>query len=114
MSRRIFRIGAGLAVLVAAVAVAVWLVLRASLPQLDGELALAGIEAPVTVQRDEHGATTIRGSSRLDLARATGFAHARDRFFQMDLARRAGAGELAALLGEALVEFDLERRARTH
>jgi len=110
MSRRIFRIGAGLAVLVAAVAVAVWLVLRASLPQLDGELALAGIEAPVTVQRDEHGATTIRGSSRLDLARATGFAHARDRFFQMDLARRAGAGELAALLGEALVEFDLERR----
>ena len=110
MARWVFRIGAGLTVLVALIAVALWLALRASLPQLDGELPLAGIEAPVTVQRDEHGATTIRGGNRQDLARVTGFAHARDRFFQMDLARRAGAGELAALLGEGLVEFDLERR----
>ncbi|MEZ5582003.1 MAG: penicillin acylase family protein [Candidatus Competibacteraceae bacterium] len=34
------------------------------------------------------------GANRLDLARATGFLHARDRFFQMDLLRRVAAGEL--------------------
>ena len=35
-----------------------------------------------------------RGGSREDVARATGFLHAQDRFFQMDLARRRAAGEL--------------------
>ena len=34
-----------------------------------------------------------------DVARATGWLHAQDRFFQMDLLRRRGAGELAELFG---------------
>src|SRR5690606_36630156 len=32
-----------------------WWLLRGSLPALDGELALAGLSAPVTVQRDALG-----------------------------------------------------------
>jgi hypothetical protein len=47
---------------------------------------------------------------RGDVAFATGFVHAQERFFQMDLLRRAGAGELAALLGKALLPVDRERR----
>ena len=39
------------------------------------------------------GIPTIRGATRADVARATGFLHAQDRFFQMDLARRRAAGE---------------------
>ena len=69
--------------------------------QLDGTLRLAGLSAPVSVTRDALGIPTIRGQSREDVARATGFLHAQDRFFQMDLARRRAAGELAALVGRA-------------
>jgi penicillin amidase len=91
---------------------AVWLAMRASLPQLEGETVLAGLGAPATIERDEHGVPVIRGATREDVARATGYAHAQDRFFQMDLLRRAGAGELAALLGPALLDSD--RHIRVH
>ena len=39
-----------------------------------------------------------------------GFLHAQDRFFQMDLARRRAAGELAALVGAPGTAFDREIR----
>jgi penicillin G amidase len=84
--------------------------LRASLPQLDGQAALPGLGNDVTVRRDALGVPTIRGRSRLDVARATGYVHAQDRFFQMDLTRRQAAGELAELVGAAVVEADLRMR----
>lgn len=87
-----------------------YMFLRGSLPQLDGERPIAGLRAPVSVERDEFGATTIRGDSRLDVARATGFVHAQDRFFQMDLLRRSAAGELAALVGAQAVNIDRDMR----
>ena len=46
----------------------------------------------------------------LDLAYATGFVHAQDRFFQMDLSRRLAAGELSELFGPVALEQD--RKAR--
>lgn len=91
---------------------AAWLALRASLPQQEGERRVAGLAASVAVERDGAGVPVIRGSSRHDVARATGFVHAQERFFQMDLTRRAAAGELAALLGPALLDTD--RRLRVH
>src|SRR5690606_16675315 len=75
--------------------------LRASLPQLDGERRLPGLTGEVVVERDGQGIATVRGERRLDVARATGFIHAQERFFQMDLLRRSAAGELAALVGPA-------------
>jgi penicillin amidase len=84
--------------------------LRASLPQLDGRRQVAGLNAEVTVTRDALGIPTIRGGSREDVARALGFLHAQDRFFQMDLARRRAAGELAALFGARAIEVDRETR----
>ncbi len=85
---------------------------RASLPRLDGELKLAGLSAPVTVERDALGVPTIRAASRADVARALGFLHAQDRFFQMDLMRRSAAGELSALFGA--VAIDADRQTRVH
>jgi penicillin amidase len=99
-------------VLVLVIAAVIWLALRASLPQLDGHLQLAGLSAPVTIERDREGTPTIKARTRQDLAFATGFAHAQDRFFQMDLSRRAAAGELAELLGPALLDTD--KRFRVH
>jgi penicillin amidase len=84
--------------------------LRGSLPLLDGELKVAGLAAEVVIERDGRGVPTIRAANRLDLARATGFLHAQERFFQMDLMRRQASGELAALIGEPAVELDRTNR----
>jgi penicillin amidase len=84
--------------------------LRGSLAKLDGQVTAAGLRAPVSVTRDANGVPTVRGSDRGDIAWATGYLHAQERFFQMDLLRRSATGELAALLGKALVPVDRERR----
>src|SRR6266508_1763258 len=65
-----------------------YLRLHGSLPLLDGTVPIARLGAPVTVERDALGVPTLRGANRLDVARATGFIHAQERFFQMDLLRR--------------------------
>jgi penicillin amidase len=94
------------------VAGGVWLrrELRASLPTLDGAVRLSGLSAAVSITRDSFGIPTIRGTSREDVARATGFLHAQDRFFQMDLTRRRAAGELAELVGLRALPLDREMR----
>jgi penicillin G amidase len=90
----------------------VWGTLAASLPILDGHLAAEGLERPVEVERDSLGIPTIRGENRKDIAYATGFVHAQDRFFQMDTLRRRAAGELSELFGAATLPAD--REARVH
>jgi penicillin amidase len=99
-----------LALVVVVGAVAVYATLRASLPQIDGEIVAPQLAAAATIERDEQGTPTIRAASRRELAFATGFAHGQDRYFQMDLMRRAAAGELAQLLGATLVETDVKFR----
>lgn len=85
-------------------------VMRAALPALEGRVTVAGLGGPATVARDAGGVPVIRAGSRADLARALGFVHAQERFFQMDLLRRAGSGELAALVGAAALPVDRARR----
>src|SRR5262245_14236749 len=104
-------IGLAVLALLVSVAVAAFIALRGSLPRTEGTLQLTDLRAAVTVERDAHGVPTIRAASRHDLALATGFVHAQDRFFQMDLLRRAGAGELADLLGARVLDVDRARRA---
>jgi penicillin amidase len=105
---------AGLTLVVAVAGGAYWLrkELRASLPALNGTVRARGLQSAVTIERDALGIPTIRGISREDVARATGFVHAQERFFQMDLARRRAAGELAALVGDVAVPLD--QQARIH
>lgn len=93
--------------------------LNGSLPQLDGQTALSGLTGPVTVDRDAAGVPTLTGGDRLSLIRALGFLHAQERFFQMDLMRRDGAGELAQLVGPLAADHDRDHRlhrfrARAH
>ena len=89
---------------------AVWLLMRGSLPTLDGNLSLAGLSAPVTVQRDRLGVITIDAANQTDAMRALGYVHAQERFFEMDLLRRTAAGELAALFGPVAIDVDKEHR----
>lgn len=86
--------------------------MRASLPQLDGTAAVAGLSNAVRVERDGLGVPTIRGETRADVARGLGWLHAQERFFQMDLLRRTAAGELAELFGKRVLSRD--RAMRLH
>ena len=111
--RRILLISAiSIAALAVLLVLGAFIALRGSLARLDGELAVAGLAGPVTVTRDSLGVPDIQAANRLDAARALGYLHAQDRFFQMDLQRRRASGELAKLLGPALLASD--RAYRIH
>ncbi len=64
--------------------------------------AIASLTAPVTIDYDAVDIPTIRAQSLDDAVRAEGWAHARERFLQMDLARRQAAGELGAIFPQAI------------
>ncbi len=87
-----------------------WLALRGSLARLDGRAVVPGFSAPATILRDNEGMVTITAANRHDAARALGFVHAQDRFFQMDVLRRSAAGTLAEMFGPAAFERDREAR----
>ena len=84
--------------------------MREDLPQVSGRRRVAGLSAPVSVDRDALGVPAIRGASRRDVAFATGFVHAQDRLFQMDILRRRSAGRLSELMGGFTLEADLAVR----
>jgi penicillin amidase len=112
------RIAAGLllsllmALAVGTVTSVAWLknAMRAQAPQLDGQLQLPGLSAPVMVRRDGHGVPHIQAATMDDLLEAQGFVVAQDRLWQMDMARRFASGELAELLGSSVVEHDKLQR----
>jgi penicillin amidase len=114
--RRAGQVLGGIVILlcVAVIVVAAWLGIRLerSRPRLEGTIAAAGLSAPVTVTRDADGVPTVTGRTRADVAYATGYLHAQERFFQMDMLRRAAAGELGALFGTAAL--DIDRVTRPH
>jgi penicillin amidase len=87
-----------------------WWAMRQSLPQVEGSAEAASLAAAATIERDARGIPVITANSRSDLAYATGYAHAQDRFFQMDLSRRLAAGELAELFGPVAVRQDTRTR----
>lgn len=114
-AKRLRLLASALSVLLLTAILAVgWLYwrMRASLPQLDGAATMAGLSAALKIERDAQGVPTIQGANRGDVARALGWMHAQDRYFQMDLMRRGAAGELAALFGKRLVSRD--RAMRMH
>src|ERR671915_396873 len=85
--------------------------LRRSLPALDGVVELSGLAGPVEVLRDRFGVPQVFAGNERDLFFAQGYVHAQDRFFQMELGRRAGRGRLSELIGASSLEFD--RLSRT-
>ena len=103
-----------LSVLTLLLIVALWLYisLRLSLPALDGNSATYHVNAPTELSRDGLGHAVINADDIFDAAYALGFAHAQDRFFQMDLQRRAASGSLSQWVGD--VALDIDKKARFH
>ncbi len=89
-----------------------WLrsVTRAALPQIDGDVQLAGLSMPVTVRRDAHGVPHIDAATQDDLFVAQGYVTAQDRLWQMDAFRRSSEGELAEVMGKSLLKHDETQR----
>jgi acyl-homoserine lactone acylase PvdQ len=79
-------------------------------PQLSGDLAVAGLAAPVRVVRDTWGVPHIYAQNDGDLFFAQGFVQAQDRLFQMDLWRRSAQGRLSEVLGPNFIERDAMTR----
>ena len=100
------RLGLGATVLLLCAGAIGAVMLRASLPQTNGTLALPGLERPVHVIRDSHGIPAIEATNQHDLYMALGYVHAQDRLFQMDMQRRVGAGRLSEAVGATAVATD--------
>src|SRR5690349_10882282 len=100
----------GVAALAGVALLAGWWTLHRSLPRLDGTVPAPALARQATIERDANGRPVITAGSRADLAFATGYAHAQDRFFQMDLGRRLAAGELSELFGAVAVRQDTRAR----
>ncbi len=103
-------VGILLVVFIVVPAVFLYAMLSGSKATLDGSANAPGLGASTTITRDRLGIVTIRAATRPDLAYATGYAHAQDRFFQMDLSRRLAAGELSEVFGAVALEQDKKAR----
>ncbi len=86
-----------------------WLGSRGA-PRREGTARVAGLSAPVEVRWDGYGVPHMIAAAELDLVTALGYLHANDRLTQMELGRRAVAGRLSEILGEATLELDREAR----
>jgi penicillin amidase len=71
---------------------------------------VAGCPARAQVLLDGRGIPHVKSESEAALWFSLGYLHARDRFFQMELARRSGEGRLAELFGETALNSDRKMR----
>ena len=81
-----------------------------SLARIEGDLAVAGLEEPVEVLRDEWGIPHIYARNTSDLFFAQGYVTAQDRLWQMEMWRRWHEGRLSEIFGPAAFEYDARTR----
>jgi penicillin amidase len=72
---------------------------RRARPPHAGTLGVRGMVGGARVLFDAHGVPHVRAAGDVDAFAALGVCHALDRFFQMDLMRRALAGGTSAVVG---------------
>jgi penicillin amidase len=101
---------AALLLIVGAVVLDGWWMVHRSLPALDGSASLPELKQEVIVDRDQWGIPWIQAGSVDDLATAQGYIVAQDRLWQMDLLRRAAAGDLSEIFGSVALDLDRENR----
>jgi penicillin amidase len=83
---------------------------KASLATIDGDQAIAGLQEPVEIIRDQQGIPHIYAKNDSDLFFAQGYVMAQDRLWQLELWRRWREGRLAEVYGPKA--FDIDARTR--
>jgi penicillin amidase len=101
--------GVVLLIVVIVVGASFW-VTRRPFPETDGVTTVSGISAPVEIIRDESGIPHIYAETTEDVYFGQGYAHAQDRFWQMEFSRRIGAGRLSEYFGESTLSIDTYMR----
>jgi penicillin G amidase len=74
---------------------------QSALPDVEGRVGLAGLQAEVTVSRDGHGVPHVAARSERDAWFALGYVHAQDRLAQMLWLRQVARGRSAEHVGRA-------------
>ncbi|GAA1857147.1 penicillin acylase family protein [Microbacterium koreense] len=103
----VFSVIAGLIVIALIAAGTLVYTIQRSFPQLEGTVSVEGLNADVTVQRDEFGIPVITAGDPLDLFTAQGYVHAQDRFWEMDFRRHVTSGRLSEMFGESQLGTDM-------
>lgn len=75
-------------------------------PQLDGQLAVPGLSAPVQVRRDAADVTHIEAATVADASFALGYVHAQERGWQLEFNRRVMHGRLSEVFGPTTLSTD--------
>ena len=65
-----------------------------------------GLSAPVEIVRNTHAVPHIFGQTNADVFFGLGYAHAQDRFWQMQMSRRMAQGRLSEMFGSATLRTD--------
>lgn len=101
--------GVVLLIVVIIIGAALW-VTRRPFPDTDGVTTVAGISAPVEIIRDESGIPHVYAETTEDMYFGQGYAHAQDRYWQMEFSRRIGSGRLSEYFGESTLSIDTYMR----
>jgi len=95
-----------LSVVLIAAAVFAVVTTRKAFPEASGETTISGINHTVDIKRDDKGIPQVYADDPEDLFFAQGYAHAQDRFFEMDFRRHVTSGRLAELFGKKALDTD--------
>ena len=100
----------GLLLVVALIgAAAGWLAYGTSAPRT-GTLAIAGVDAPVTLAWPDSGGVVVEARTLSDAAAGLGYAHAADHAWSMGWLRQSARGEASAWAGTDAGEADRQAR----
>lgn len=85
---------------------------RRPLPQTSGEIGIVGLDARVTIYRDEWGVPHIYAETAEDLFLAQGYVHAQDRWWQMEMNRHIAGGRISQIMGNDIAAQQTDRFIR--
>ncbi|MFG0292830.1 MAG: penicillin acylase family protein [Phycisphaerales bacterium JB050] len=69
-------------------------------------VSLGSLQEPVRIEFDPYAVPHIVAGPYTDAARALGYLHAQERYFQMDMIRRQAAGRLSEIVGPDTINMD--------
>jgi len=115
MARRRFLLwlraaGSALAVALAGAITVGYVAVHRSVWRPRATVIVEGLRRPARIALDAFGVPYVRAADARDAACVEGYLHARERFYQMEFARRAVAGRVAELVGRAALPLDREMR----
>ncbi len=77
-----------------------------TVPEYSGTAAVSGIGGTVDIDRDAYAIPHIHAVTERDAYFGLGYAEAQDRLFQMEIARRLGAGRMSEIFGNRSLPLD--------